>query len=140
MPEDSYLQVSQFAEKSTAAYTKVVISRPLVLRKIMEQGYNVAWSDADIAWIRNPFTMLDKSEDVVLTEADNSQITQGAYYQHGEFAGSLAHHWPSLLALTCTQNQSSICAMILNTPQNCFGNQESISSIVLMLLALSSGC
>lgn len=81
--------MSQFAERSTAAYTQVVVSRPLVLQKVLEQGYNAAWSDSDIAWLENPFTMFDKAADLVLTWADNSEISEALVFQHGKFAGKL---------------------------------------------------
>ena len=83
------MQVSQFAERNTAAYTKLVASRPLILKKVLEQGYNTAWSDADVAWLENPFTMFDKAADLVLAWADNSEISEAAIYKHGEFAGNL---------------------------------------------------
>lgn len=83
------LQVKKFAQKETPEYTKVVQSKPEVLRAILAQGYNVAWSDADIAWIRNPFTLFSKEPDLVLAWADNSKITPGSVMQPGEFPGML---------------------------------------------------
>ena len=83
------VQASQFEEKGTAGYTKVVVSKPLVLKKVLEQGYNAAWSDADIAWMRNPFTLFDKSADVIVAAADNSQVSEGGLYKGGKFAGKI---------------------------------------------------
>jgi hypothetical protein len=79
--------VNKFAEKSTSEYTKVVHSRPLILRQILEQGYNAAWSDADVAWLRNPFAMFDKSPDLVLAWADNSPVSPGDVFEPDKFAG-----------------------------------------------------
>ncbi len=61
----------------------------MVLKKVLEQGYNAAWSDSDIAWLENPFMMFDKAADLVLTWADNSEISEAVVYKQGEFAGKL---------------------------------------------------
>ena len=71
-----------------------------MLKKVLEQGYNTAWSDSDVAWLENPFTMFDKAADLVLAWADNSEISQAVVYQHGEFAGRLlpcAYPWSRLV-------------------------------------------
>lgn len=65
----------------------MVHSQPLVLWQILEQGYNVAWSDADVAWLRNPFAMFDMSPDLVLAWANNSQVSPGAMFEPGKFSG-----------------------------------------------------
>ena len=38
---------------------------PQVISAVLEQGYNVAWSEADVAWLVNPFERFFKWHDLV---------------------------------------------------------------------------
>ena len=81
------MQVKKFAQAGTAEYTRVVQSRPRILHAILTQGYKAAWSDADIVWLRNPFTMFDKTPDLVLAWADNSVVSPPGIFKPGQFPG-----------------------------------------------------
>ena len=107
------LQVKKFAQKETPEYTRVVQSKPEVLRAILAQGYNVAWSDADVAWVRNPFTLFDKAPDLVLAWADNSEVTAGGVMQPGEFPGSMRTLQLDLHKASATRHicNGRICSM-----------------------------
>ena len=38
---------------------------PQIISAILEQGYNVAWSEADVVWLANPFERFFKWHDLV---------------------------------------------------------------------------
>ena len=38
---------------------------PSITNAILAQGYNVAWSEADVAWLVNPFERFFKSHELV---------------------------------------------------------------------------
>lgn len=61
--------------------------KPRLIGTMLSQGFRAAWSDADVVWLRNPFTMFDKSADLVLAWADNSHVTGGVILPPGTFPG-----------------------------------------------------
>ena len=81
--------MSGFATRNTSEYTKVVATKPKVMRHILDQGYNVAWSDADAYWLRNPFTLFDRSPDLVVAWSNASELLEGGAYPAGELLGKL---------------------------------------------------
>lgn len=138
--EHIFSQVSQFVEEGTAAHTKLVISQPVILKKVLEQGYNAAWSDADVAWTRNPFIMFDKTPDVVLAWADNSNVSAGEIFQHGEFSGIL-HHWHFKSPLWClflSSRERCISSIQICSSLSSRGNQVLVQSLLHNLLKVSS--
>ena len=62
------------------------------MRHILDQGYNVAWSDADAYWLRNPFTLFDRSPDLVVAWSNASELLEGGTYPAGELLGKLRMH------------------------------------------------
>ena len=38
---------------------------PRYIKALLDQGYNVAWSDADVAWFSNVFTRFSKANEFV---------------------------------------------------------------------------
>ena len=56
----SGLQPSDFE-----AVSQVAAQIPQVISAVLDQGYNVAWSEADVVWLANPFERFFKWHDLV---------------------------------------------------------------------------
>ena len=78
------VQVKKFASKGTAEYTQISATKPKILRSILDQGYNAAWSDADVYWLKNPFALFDRSPDLVIAWSNASELLEGGVYPAGE--------------------------------------------------------
>lgn len=59
--------------RNLVAPVQVVGLQVRYVRAILDQGYNVAWSDADVAWYSNAFTRFYKRHELVaVLEADGA--------------------------------------------------------------------
>ena len=57
---------------------------PHYLRAILDQGYNVAWSDADVGWMSNAFTRFYKAHELVAVLEGDGPPELGALSPAGE--------------------------------------------------------
>lgn len=46
-------------------HAQVTAQVPGIIRAILGQGYNVAWSEVDVVWLGNPFERFFKSHELV---------------------------------------------------------------------------
>ncbi|KAD6453781.1 hypothetical protein E3N88_08487 [Mikania micrantha] len=51
----------------TADYLKIVWKKIDFLRQVLDLGYSFVFSDADIMWLRDPFSQFDKNDDIQIS-------------------------------------------------------------------------
>lgn len=67
-------------------FAEAVVARPFFIKSIVGQGYSVLWSDADMVWLGNPFSLLPPlGEDSGVSRVRAYSYTATVVYQviHG---------------------------------------------------------
>ena len=65
------------------AHVQATSQVPGILAAILAQGFNVAWSEADVVWLANPFERFFKSHELVGAYEDDGMPETGAVSRPG---------------------------------------------------------